>query len=380
MESTSLTTPAPVPAPVPVPVPAITPTPISLTVPVPATATTSTSTTTSISTSISTSTSTSASVSAVSGRPEPHIVRIFWLSHILGVWQRVSRINQYLLILSITITIIEIVVSVVMLIVGQHETCDKPLDLFLIVFVVRAGVVWPFDVRQRIKSALNTQVENSEHVSKDWADRAKYLLDLFSILWFIVGNYFLFTSDNCSTDAPRLYYTILVWTIFGYLIVLIPTLLCISAIFCLPSVLHVMRLLHLYGIDGLNQGATDTEIQDMITLRYRTSEDGSDTHQAEKSIDKRRRWFSRLGFGQRKQIQDTEVVYDTITFSQQQQQEGEALCAVCLADYEDNDLICKLWCSHHFHKDCVQQWLKLNRKCPMCKQDFQGKNLSQDED
>ncbi|KAI9020889.1 hypothetical protein CLU79DRAFT_754249, partial [Phycomyces nitens] len=187
-----------------------------------------------------------------------------------------------------------------------------------------------------------------------------------------IGNYFIFTSDNCATDAPHLYYPILVWTIFGYIMFLVPALLCVSAIFCLPSVLHVMRLLHLYGLDGLNQGATETEIQDMITLRFRTSEEFSDTNQ--EKIAKKRRWFSRLGFGQRKQKQETEAVYEGITLDQE-----DALCAVCLAEYEPNDLICKLWCGHHFHKDCVQQWLKLNRKCPMCKQDFQGKNLHQND-
>ncbi|ORZ03109.1 hypothetical protein BCR43DRAFT_482761 [Syncephalastrum racemosum] len=30
-------------------------------------------------------------------------------------------------------------------------------------------------------------------------------------------------------------------------------------------------------------------------------------------------------------------------------------------------------CGHHFHKDCVHEWLGLNSVCPLCKRDFRGK-------
>jgi hypothetical protein len=31
-------------------------------------------------------------------------------------------------------------------------------------------------------------------------------------------------------------------------------------------------------------------------------------------------------------------------------------------------------CQHHYHKDCVHEWLGLNSKCPLCKRDFRGKD------
>lgn len=37
-------------------------------------------------------------------------------------------------------------------------------------------------------------------------------------------------------------------------------------------------------------------------------------------------------------------------------------------------------CCHHFHKSCVIEWLKLNRKCPLCKQDFRGNGYEDDSD
>merc|ERR1711964_413547 len=38
-----------------------------------------------------------------------------------------------------------------------------------------------------------------------------------------------------------------------------------------------------------------------------------------------------------------------------------------LCNFEKGETVRVLGCKHHFHKDCVDQWLKQNRKCPLCK-------------
>jgi hypothetical protein len=73
----------------------------------------------------------------------------------------------------------------------------------------------------------------------EWFQRAKSALDIFGLLWFIVGNYMLFTSTTCSSTAVPLYYFSLSLIIYGYLILLVPVLLCTSVIFCLPFVLGI---------------------------------------------------------------------------------------------------------------------------------------------
>lgn len=47
----------------------------------------------------------------------------------------------------------------------------------------------------------------------------------------------------------------------------------------------------------------------------------------------------------------------------------DQFCVICLSDYHNNQIVCKLWCQHHFHKKCIFEWLKLNAKCPLCKRD-----------
>jgi E3 ubiquitin-protein ligase BIG BROTHER-like protein len=44
-------------------------------------------------------------------------------------------------------------------------------------------------------------------------------------------------------------------------------------------------------------------------------------------------------------------------------------CCICKCDYEDGDELIILKCdkSHNFHDECLTQWLKINKVCPMCR-------------
>jgi len=47
-------------------------------------------------------------------------------------------------------------------------------------------------------------------------------------------------------------------------------------------------------------------------------------------------------------------------------------CAICLSDFEGGDKLRVMPCSHRFHKDCVDEWLKVNASCPSCRCDISG--------
>lgn len=50
----------------------------------------------------------------------------------------------------------------------------------------------------------------------------------------------------------------------------------------------------------------------------------------------------------------------------------EEKCAICLVEYEDGESVKRLPCTHSFHTECVDRWLKVNRICPLCTQSIRG--------
>ncbi|KAL9661068.1 hypothetical protein QQ045_025887 [Rhodiola kirilowii] len=43
-------------------------------------------------------------------------------------------------------------------------------------------------------------------------------------------------------------------------------------------------------------------------------------------------------------------------------------CSICLCQYKDQDMLRTIPnCNHYFHSNCVDEWLKLNATCPVCR-------------
>ncbi|OMO62496.1 Zinc finger, RING-type [Corchorus olitorius] len=41
-------------------------------------------------------------------------------------------------------------------------------------------------------------------------------------------------------------------------------------------------------------------------------------------------------------------------------------CVICRVDYEDGDSLTVLTCKHSYHPECINNWLKINKVCPVC--------------
>ena len=53
-------------------------------------------------------------------------------------------------------------------------------------------------------------------------------------------------------------------------------------------------------------------------------------------------------------------------------------CGVCLSDIEEGENFTKTKCSHLFHKECIEKWLKMNVKCPVCRRNsITGETLNE---
>ncbi|KAL3832819.1 hypothetical protein ACJIZ3_007555 [Penstemon smallii] len=46
---------------------------------------------------------------------------------------------------------------------------------------------------------------------------------------------------------------------------------------------------------------------------------------------------------------------------------GTGECAVCLSEFEANEQLRFLPCSHVFHAECVDSWFLTSRTCPLCR-------------
>lgn len=334
----------------------------------------------------------------------------------------------------------QVIATVVVLTFSWDMYCDKPLRVFLTVYILRVFLSAPLSVylhlaprrrRQqqqeqqeqqdnnrhhshqnsnpgsdsivdaeagtsymltdRRQNPTNSLPPNSEHDTSlsSWIDRAKSALDMFALLWFIIGNYMLFTSTTCSETAVPLYYLSFVIIIYGYVVLSVPILLCTAVIFCLPCVLVGMRILHVEDAEDMG-GASKDEIARIPVYRFKshsnipaTTEDmemhelPQKPQQQEQVVREQTHSFwsqlqTRFGLSNESDDQrhiEHEPELDTIEIPNEQ----DRVCAICLSTYDDGDILCKLWCNHHFHKTCVHEWLVLNSRCPMCKRDSRGK-------
>ncbi|CAK9164020.1 unnamed protein product [Ilex paraguariensis] len=54
----------------------------------------------------------------------------------------------------------------------------------------------------------------------------------------------------------------------------------------------------------------------------------------------------------------------------------DEVCCIFLARYTDNDGLRELPCSHFFHTECLDKWLKINASCPLYKFEIGDSNVN----
>ncbi|CAL4989678.1 unnamed protein product [Urochloa decumbens] len=45
-------------------------------------------------------------------------------------------------------------------------------------------------------------------------------------------------------------------------------------------------------------------------------------------------------------------------------------CAVCLQDFDPEETLRAMPCSHAFHQQCISDWLRRNGVCPLCRHEL----------
>ncbi|XP_057494084.1 E3 ubiquitin-protein ligase At1g63170 [Actinidia eriantha] len=174
----------------------------------------------------------------------------------------------------------------------------------------------------------------------------KMALDCFFAVWFVVGNVWIFGGHSSPSEAPNLYRLCIVFLIFSCIGYAMPFILCATICCCLPCIISVLGIR-----EDLtqNRGATPESINSLPTYKFKIKK-------------------TRNVNGREINLGACEGGVVAAGTEKERVISGEdAVCCICLAKYANNDDLRELLCSHFFHKECVDKWLKINALCPLCK-------------
>ncbi|CAL5205068.1 unnamed protein product [Lathyrus oleraceus] len=177
----------------------------------------------------------------------------------------------------------------------------------------------------------------------------KIVLDLFFASWFVLGNVWIFGGHSSANEAPNLYRLCVVFLTFSCIGYALPFILCLTICCCLPCIISTL------GVNedlAQTRGATSECISALPTHKFKLKKS--------KSID------------ESTPARDGGGVVSGGTEKERVISGEDAVCCICIANYENDDELRELPCSHLFHKDCVDKWLKINALCPLCKREVGG--------
>ncbi|KAJ9549652.1 hypothetical protein OSB04_022195 [Centaurea solstitialis] len=311
-----------------------------------------------------------------------------------GPGRRRSPLNSgYWISIELVITVSQIMAAIIVLSLSRHEHPRAPLFQWVIGYA--SGCVatlpllfWRFYYRNQASdqdpsqphqgstpstlSAIATSFTSSSNARTSVGDthniastttpiavllraRLKVLveyfkmgLDCFFAVWFVIGNVWIFGGHSSASEAPNLYRLCLVFLTFSCIGYAMPFILCATICCCLPCIISVLGFRE---DSAQNRGATTESINSLPTYKF--------------TIKKHKH-------GKNKETQSGASEGGVVAAGTEHERvlSGEdAVCCICLAKYANNDELRKLPCSHFFHKDCVDKWLKINASCPLCKSD-----------
>ena len=238
------------------------------------------------------------------------------------------------------------------------ETCDQPLHLWAAVYGSRLCLslflaVLPFlpgRLWHRLSSVL---------LSPSFTE----LLHIFSFVWFILGNYWLFHSTDCQSTAPAVFQLVSALLLLNCVLLFLPLLLfllfCPFLYFCAPSIIRLILMLQ--DMTRERRGLPADVIQRLPSLTYPRQQ-----QPVEAGVTAVER---EVGEGEDEGRVDGE---DSRVWP--------AECSICLSDFTVGDKCRLLGChpTHVFHAACIDSWLQLNASCPICREQVDVRGMTRD--
>ncbi|KAG0290747.1 hypothetical protein BGZ98_003301 [Dissophora globulifera] len=361
--------------------------------------------------------------------PHGRQLRINVYSEMLRGWFDLSTSSKLLLTYYITATALEVVTTVTVAIIERKAAAKCfYLLIFLGLYLVRSIVISGLLLRRYLYERPD---DLPRTFSGACGAHYKTMINWASLILILFSISLLTTQTHCVKDAPGLFYLVLVFSLIGYLCLAMLLLLWFVVLFCLNGVVAVLELFGVGPRVMQWQGATQEMLDDIPIIKYTNYAQSplqSDHFQAQVEKDATAVMMPSIVVSEPMHrepsnsaqnrdsvmivvepavdtigVSPTHSALPTIHIAQASDDErpGHALelgpleqldepeqlkqlspeerklagristsCSICLCDYEDLEELRHLPCDHYFHKECVDEWLKLKRTCPLCTYDI----------
>jgi hypothetical protein len=254
-------------------------------------------------------------------------------NNLAGQVHAIGSQSRKMFIFSLVYYACEALASTIVLSQYWGAPCDRPMQIWLLVSLLRLFVVVPFTIKNYLlrQRANDPYLEFRLHRIGQW-------IQILEFLWFVMGQSWLYSTSDCKETAPAVYYLSLIYVILMYLRVAFPIIMLVLICLCFPCL--VMTLRNMQAVPG----ADHSRIERLPT-----------------------RVFS-VGVGQ----QASAAGESSVDLEAQGNDNQHNTCSICMEDYSDGDELRCLPCNHEYHKVCVDPWLGIHSTCPLCRRSILG--------
>nr|VDC60703.1 unnamed protein product [Brassica rapa] len=192
---------------------------------------------------------------------------------------------------------------------------------------------------------------------------------MFSFIWWVIGFYWVSAGgQTLSSDSPQLYWLCIIFLGFDvFFVVFCVALACVVGLAvccCLPCIIAI-----LYAVAD-EEGASKKDIDQMPKFRYRkiSNDEKLPGETTNRGIMTECGTDSPI---ERSLTSEDAVLLLIIAIFLLRRRCFLVIlmqeCCICLCEYEDGVELRELPCNHHFHCTCIDKWLHINSRCPLCK-------------
>lgn len=132
--------------------------------------------------------------------------------------------------------------------------------------------------------------------------------------------------------------------------------------------------LRLMALAGLNDGETED-----------TEDNGTNSQDTWEEVDPDELSYEELlalgevvGTESRGLSADTIASLPSVNYKTQSNLDADP-CVICRLEFEEGDTLTVLSCKHSYHSECINNWLKINKVCPVCSTEVTSSKTSQQE-